>query len=307
MSALYTLLQSVRSTSSGSGGSYWANAASCGMKGRLNDEFPTEEDEDAYDPTETPTGRKKVNGRRCGTFFHALQMFWRIGRIDGNAVVSVEHQDYDFEVAVRSFTQYRDFFLGNIHNRGRVIEAEVKYPANEEQERRLREALGDLRWSIRPDLVTEIDPVAQEAILRQSGCFAPTGRWLVDYKLCKDVAAGTVDYNTTCFQARSYAISYNICNPETPVLGTLYDMTARVVNFVGTKHNVIVPVPVREDDLMVVRDGIHEAELNKQRGAAQPMNCHGKFGRCRFLNMCPRYGKYDDFVFDINNKDYRRK
>jgi hypothetical protein len=43
----------------------------------------------------------------------------------------------------------------------------------------------------------------------------------------------------------------------------------------------------------MVKHGIQRSAAAKEEGAAEPLSCHGKWGACQFLDICPRYGTYE--------------
>lgn len=295
---LYEVLQSKRSSSSGTGTSHYSLSATCGMKGRLYEQFPWEDVE--LDGTDvTATGRRKVDGKRCGTFYHALQELWRTGKIDDKVIVSAEHLDYDFETAVRCFVGYRNHYLGNRNNLGRVISAEVKYPHTPEQEELIKAAIGGLPFTIRYDLLTEITMDDCNRLAVHHGVALPgPGRYLVDYKLVYALSAVTMMQYTYDFQQLAYPVIYNLCNPDTPVRGMITDVMARVQK-PEPRHFALYLAHADENAHEIVRHGVLASFANHTDGRANPMGCIGKYGPCRFLTsgQCPRYGTYDDFVF----------
>src|SRR6478735_6053761 len=148
---LYEILQSKKSSGSGAGVSSKSVAASCGRKAHLKEQYPEVDSDDDYEVgATTATGRRKVNGRRAGVFFHALQELWRTGGFPADAILdATEHVDYDYETAVRSFRNYRARFGNDPNNLGRVVAVEKKYPETPEQEALIREALGDIPFTMR--------------------------------------------------------------------------------------------------------------------------------------------------------------
>ncbi len=294
MEALYSVLQSVQSKSSGTGASFYSSAAQCGMKSQLDSRFPWEEDNEYETGQTTPTGRRKANGKRAGVFFHALQQFWRTGALDTGLIVDAEHNDYDFELAVRSFRNYRTYYLDNANNRGTVIDAEVKYPRTPEQVATVAAFFGGAPFTMRYDLLTGVTQAQAASIGTIDGVYLKPGKWLVDYKLLSGMDANRINEYLTGFQALVYPVVYNLCNPDSPVEGIMYDITARVAK-AEPKHFFLGTSPYTPDVVEIVRDGVMKAARAHADGYAQSMNCHGKYGPCRWMNVCPRRGAFVDW------------
>ncbi len=294
---VYKVLQGEKSTSSGTGGSYYSIAAACGMRSRLNDLFPIPQQEEEYELGQlTPTGRPKVNGKRAGAFFHKLQELWRMGdEAVGNLVVQKGHIDIDYEVAATSFKNYREFYGNSIENRGRILSAERKYPETPEQVKLVADWLGGEPFTIRYDLLVEIDQWKSNELADRHGVYVRPGRWIVDYKL---VAPSVFEKNQaelpSSFQCLSYPLIYNLCNPDAPVEGLLLDITSRVAK-AEAKHYALVLAEVSADAEAIVRDGVRMAAEAKRTGVANPFACNDKYGQCIFLKngLCPRYGTFD--------------
>lgn len=295
MDHVYGILQGVRSSSSGRGTSYYGMAATCGMKAKLYELFPFEESESEEIGATTPTGRRKANGKRAGVFFHALQQHWRTGSMVDNIVASAEHEDYDFELAVQSFANYRRFYKENRNNRGRVIDAEVHYPRNDEEQALVRAALG-AEFTMRYDLKVYMDEADCEKLLLERGIYVKPGYWLVDYKLLASIGAQALDEYRRGFQGLAYPLVHNICTPDPAqhVLGTLFDITARVKT-AEAKHFEVVLAELPSNALDIVRQGVQYGLANLTSGAANPLACFGKYGECHWskTGRCPKYGTFE--------------
>jgi hypothetical protein len=307
MTALYELLQTKQSRSSGTGCSYYGSYATCGMKGRLQEMFPYEEQE--LEGTElTPTGRRKVNARRAGTFFHALQEMWRLDAIPADMIVAADHADYDFELALNSCAQYRAQWNNNRHNLGTVHSAEVRLPSTPEQTARVMEFTGGHPFSMRYDLLTDIDQATVNRIAVERGVALPgAGRYIIDYKLVGSITAQTMWQYSYDFQQIAYPVIYNLCYPEAPVRGMLTEVMARVLKPLP-RHYALYLAYADINAADIVRHGIQFAERARVTGAANPVGgCIGKYGPCWFLvnNLCPRYGHFD--AFDFTEGTARRK
>ena len=297
---LYTLLQSIKSESSGQGGSYYKVAAECGLKARLYDVYPKPDfDEESLIGALTPTGRKKVNGARAGTFFHALQYMWRFGLVDSNVVFDASHEDHDFVVAVQSFANYRARHQERADYFGIDISGELKLPLGPEEEAKVRSVLGDVPFTIRFDLLKELTQEHCDRIAIEHGLSLRPGRWLWDYKLLSSFQERSIDEYRTGFQSMSYPLIYNILRPEAPVEGIIFDLTARVAKW-EPKHFMLIKAEYLdfETALAIVKHGIEVSAKAKAEGIAQPLACHGKWGACGLLSKCPRYGKFDDFEWN---------
>lgn len=298
MSALYEILQSKKSSSSGTGNSFYSVAANCGMKAQLQILNPYEEQE--TDGTDyTATGKRKVNGRRCGTFYHSLQEMWRLEQIPENLVISADHSDYDYELALHSFCQYRKQFRNDRHNLGRVVSAEVTLPENDEQRNRVLEFTGGIPFTMRYDLLTDvgIEDMGRIAVERELA-LPRTGLYLDDYKLLASIGATTISQYSYEFQQLAYPIIYNICRPEQPVVGMLTEVMARVQK-PEPRHFALYLAYADANAKEIVRDGIRMAHKRLQEGQANPFACIGKYGPCWWLSngICPRHGKFSEFDF----------
>ncbi len=293
---LYEILQSKQSSGSGRGGSYYSTPALCGMQGRLKALFPYEEkyDEDAQ---YTPTGRRKINARRAGTFFHALQEMWRLDAIPENMAIAADHADHDYEVALNSFIRYRTHFNNDRHNLGRIAGVEITLPQNDEQSARVREIAGGEPLTMRYDLLTEIsnEDMVRIAVERQLSLPGP-GLYLIDYKLVGSISANTMWQYSYDFQQLSYPVIYNACFPERPVRGMLTEVTARVQK-PEPRHYALYLAYADARATDIVRHGVLDATAKLAAGKANPFACMGKFGPCFFLTngTCPRHGTFDQF------------
>lgn len=307
---LYELLQSKKFTSSGVGTSYYGSTALCGMKGRLQALFPFDE-EQASDGTDlTPTGKRKVNARRCGQFYHALQEFWRLEVVPPQTIVACDHFDYDFELALNSFVKYRTHFGNNRHNLGHVRGAEVRIPEideagnltskGEQQHERILRFTGGLPFSMRYDLLGNIDGehMAQIAIERQLAV-PGEGDYLIDYKLVGSITASTLWQYSYDFQQLAYPVIFNVANPDAPVKGMLTEVQARVLK-PEPRHFALYLAFADHNAQQIVRHGIQGADQSRAIGSANPFACTaGKYGPCFFLTsgVCPRHGRFDEFDF----------
>jgi hypothetical protein len=295
---LYSTLQSKRSSGSGTGTSFYGISATCGMKGRLYEMFPYEEEEQEFELGQvTATGRKKANGKRAGTFFHALQEYWRTGVVPSDVVFDVSHEDYDYELALRSFNNYRTRYGNDIHNRGTIIDAEVKYPATPEQATLITDLLGGLPFTVRYDLKTTLTEAHVEQLMVEYGLFVPgPGDYLIDYKLLASISPAQLNEYRRGFQGLAYPVIHNICNPDKPVRGMIFDITARVAK-PELRHFEVVLAEVNDDAIRVVKDGVRLARDNYDAGRANPISgCFGRYGECAFSKnaLCPKYGKFVD-------------
>lgn len=298
MSVLYELLQSKKSESSGRGGSYYGVAAQCGMRSRLQELYPYEEPES--DGTEiTATGRRRVNAKRAGIYFHSLQEMWRLGTIPANLIVAADHADYDFELALNSFIKYRQQWHDNRHNLGRVQSAEVKLPSTPAHEKVVLDFTGGIPFTMRYDLLTEItyEDMARLAVERQLALPGP-GLYLIDYKLVGQITSQQMWQYSYDFQQLSYPVIYNLCNPHRPVRGMLTETMARVMK-PELRHYALYLAHADARAAEIVKHGIREAHAAHQAGRANPFSCIGKWGPCYFLTQgsCSRYGKFEDFDF----------
>lgn len=298
MGELYDLLQSIKSSSSGTGGSYYGVAATCGMKSHLQETFPYEEPE--HDGAEiSSSGRRKVNARRCGVFYHKLQEMWRTGAIPERLAVLADHSDYDFELALNSFCRYREYFRNDPHNLGRVKSVELKLPATPEQEQLILEFTGGIPFTMRYDLLTTVGMIARANIAIERGlAISASGDYLVDYKLVGSISPMTMWQYSFEFQQMAYPVIYNVCNPSAPVQGMLTDVMARVQQPEPRHYGLYLAYP-DENAQALVRDGIQFAHAARLKGAANPFACLGKYGPCYFLTsgICPRHGSFADFDF----------
>lgn len=304
--SLYELLQSKRTSSSGTGSTYYGTAAACGMKARLQEIFPYEEPES--DGTDlTPTGKRKVNARRAGSFYHMLQEMWRLDQIPADVAIAADQSDYDFEIALNSFTKYRQHFGDNRHNLGRVVGAEQTLPATHEQRMQVQLFTGGIPFTMRYDLLTEItyDDVARIAVERELALPGP-GLYLVDYKLVASISAATMWQYSYEFQQLAYPVVYNVCHPDRPVRGMLTEVMARVLR-PEPRHFALYLAYADERTDEIVRHGIECGNNGQVQGRANPFACIGKYGPCFFLTngVCPRRGTFHEFDFSSGKAERR--
>lgn len=305
-SQLYEILQSQKSSSSGTGTSYYGTPASCGMKSRLYERYTEAKNEEEleeaneYEESYTKTGRKKVSGKRAGAFYHKLQELWRLGTIPSNLVIDASHVDYDYQVACTSFNGYRQRFGANIHNLGRVHSAEVTLPRNEAEAAIIKAAFGGKPFTIRYDLLTDISEADCYRIAAERNIAIPgPGLYIIDYKLLASIGKATGSKYTHEFQQMAYPVVYNLLNPEKPVRGMLTDVVARVQK-PEDKHFGLYLADASSDAYKIVRDGIAYAARQHLEGRANAFACQGTYGPCGHLTsgLCPRYGKFDDFKWN---------
>lgn len=289
--------QVAKSKASESGCSFYGKAALCGMQSHLSERYPYEEP-DHEGPTLTATGKPKVNGKKCGAYFHAMQERWRIR--DLPADIGSNYVDYDYEVALNSFLRYQIHFDQNRHNLGRVRSVEKTLPENDEQRERILEFTGGYPLTARMDLVTDIsnEDVHHIAIQRQLSIPGP-GPYIVDYKLIASISSITMWQYSYDFQQLAYPVIWNICFPDNPVRGMLTEAMARVQK-PEARHFGLYLAYADKDAAKIVRDSVRNAAERRKIGAANPSVCIGKYGPCYFLTngVCPRHGVYSDFTFE---------
>lgn len=305
---LYQTIQSQKSGSSGTGTSHYGVSASCGMKSRLYERYPfikQEEQEDEYEANYDARGKLKVSGTRAGSFYHKLQELWRLGTIPSNLAIDASHADYDFQIALRSFNNYRNRFNSDVNNLGRVRGAEGLVPSTDAEREAIKAALGGLPFTIRYDLLTEIGPEDIGRIAVERGCALPgPGLYIIDYKLLASIGKSTSSAYTHGFQQLAYPVIWNICNPTRPVRGMLTDVITRVQTL-EAKHTGLYLAHADENALAIVRDSVQRAQKQHELGEANAFACDGKYGPCGHLSsgLCPRYGKFGDFKWN-DDKTY---
>lgn len=287
---LYQIVQSKKSTGSGRGASFYEVAANCGRSLNLKMRHPDLWSSDDDDGTSlTPTGRRKCNALRAGTFFHTLQELWRNQTLPADLVLdATEMVDYDFELALRAFRNYRARFGDNIHNLGTVVATEEKYPADPAQAAMLKQVLG-LDFTMRFDLLTYVSREDAERISSEREVAITPGRWLVDYKLVASISEKTYWKYAASFQGLVYPVVYNLCNPQAPVEGIMYDITARVQK-AEPKHFALYTAITTEDSLEIVKTGLNYAKELLDSNRANPLVCTSGYSVCPFLKngMCDR-------------------
>jgi hypothetical protein len=308
---LYSVLQTQASAGSGRGGSYWAISATCGLKGRLYEHFQALDQEVEYDPkAQTPTGRPKVTGKYAGSFYHAFQQYWRTGKFSTPTALSVSHEDINYETAANCFQAYRRRCGNDPNNRGTVLDAEVKSPANPEEEALVRAALGDIPFTIRHDLRVHVDAALVDRFLTEDGIVLPgPGDYLVDHKLVQSISEETINGYRYGFQSISYLTTYNLCHPQSPVRGILYDVMARVKK-PEPHHFQLILAEVPDNALDIVRDGLRLAKEQHDAGRASPLMCDKTaFGACKLMTngQCPRAGSFDDYKWGAKLGEWERK
>lgn len=171
MTDIYTVAQTVRSSGSGRGNSYWEIGANCGFRRFLEDQLGR--DPDAPQP----------DWAIRGTYMHLLLQWWQEGKLAKGQIIEHDESDMLWREAVTLFdwfasTYPRDFW-------GRVIGTEVQFPSTDEEKRRVAEFFDvplEYAPTMRSDVVTEIDAAGVERFAQQGVLLPGPGVYIVDWK-----------------------------------------------------------------------------------------------------------------------------
>ena len=82
----------------------------------------------------------------------------------------------------------------------------------------------------------------------------------------------------------------------------MFDVTARVKD-AKPQHFFLGTAPYTPDAAEIVRYGVMDAAEKHAGARMQPLNCHGKYGPCRWLPVCPRRGTVTPELIEIA-RDY---
>lgn len=291
---IFTVLQSVPSSGSGRGISYWKAAAECGRKVRLLEQHKMQVQAEEADEAEAAN---KPIGRIVGTYGHVLQQAYHEGRLPENLVIDADAADVHFREAVRCMRVYRRFWPADYF--GEVVGCEIKFPRAEDEASLLRDVFGD-DFTFRADLMVRMsEERAAEIELSRGVSLNGAGLYIVDHKFLWQIDKTAVWDYAYGPQSLAYPIAYNLLHANfpdrypVPVQGMIFDCMSRQTqkeeNFKESHFQLIVSQALPED-VDVIRNTVRVGQAMLSMNLPNPNACVGKYGPCPFLKngQCDR-------------------
>jgi len=230
---------------------------------------------------------------RVGRWFHALAAPYYTDEPVSMDFTTLE-MDPDRTEALRLFEEYRRRFLPTEF--GKVLGAEVEFPADDEQQMELEAFFGGPIGG-KLDLLVNVGADEVDYLNRTRHVEMTPGIWIVDHKVKRARSGDVVIQAQLDEQFALYAAAWNRLNPDRPVRGTLANIIFKYKKLDDHAFLTIQVPPPTELEIAVVREIIQEGcriVKEKTRNWANPRVCF-EFGRvcphlisgaCNRLNFC---------------------
>lgn len=196
---------------SGKGGSYWTDAATCGMRAILG-----QEQSDLVKLGKLPPPDTK-NHFVVGSVYHALHEFWR-----ANPEILLDYTESftnpNVAEGMRLFAGWREHWPMDFWGRTVAVEQVLPGPRSEAAVRALFH--GEV-FNGKPDLVVEVTAADLPRIAERVQLPGP-GYYILDWKTADTFSGG--DQYRDGIQAVTYPHLWNMEHPEMPVRGIIFDI-----------------------------------------------------------------------------------
>lgn len=212
MSDALPILQSFKSTSSGTGVSYYTTAARCPKKAALDKQF-----------SELRNAAEDTSAADAGTIFHALMAIWY--EKQQHALVELDDMNMSgpADYAKFLFENYTKHFKPD--EWGKVLGAEMQYPRNDFDKALMEDSIGVSPFTMRLDLVVKMTEADVEKVetARPGLVLNGPGVYIVDHK-----TSGQKDTNDAIkyiheTQGNAYQMAYNAVHPLAQCKGFIYN------------------------------------------------------------------------------------
>jgi hypothetical protein len=227
------ILQSLPEGSSGTGISFYSQAAKCSRKLHLDKQA---------EASQAGNFRPDV-----GKIFHAL---CEIYFSTGHSNIAVELSDVNLgeapDEARRLFSAYAERF--SPQDFSRVVATELLLPASPEQEGLVASAVGVSPFTCRLDMVVEVDARSVDILYKKRGIIIPEpGIYLWDFKTKGQKGSNDEVVYRYSPQFIAYQIVWNTLNPGMPAKGMIADVIVGHKKLTDNSfYSVLVPPPTNE-------------------------------------------------------------
>lgn len=282
---IFKTIQSMESSSSGRGISYWTLAATCGRKANL-----AARHQETFKAEMMASEDGKLNPLLVGIYYHALQQFYHDGRLPEGTVYdySAELYNDEFIEAKRLFDFYRQNF--NPWFWGQVLATELKVPQTPEGAEMMKAYFSDDTTG-RLDMLVHMSENDMSHIGALFNIHLPgPGLYIIDHKTGGQKR--TMDYwdFTHGAQAILYPFIWNKENPTRQVKGMIFVKIVRHIKLSMT--NSIQPFVHQPQEGLeeVVRALVVRGKAQLEENRTNPAVCFSGFRPCGFyLNgQCDR-------------------
>lgn len=285
MSEILKTIESMRTTSSGRGVTYWSTAAKCGRKANLIEQNALRYQDSMTEPGEDG----KVNRLTIGAHFATLMEMWQKRTLPDGTLRDYDEMTHspELEEALRLFEFYRaqrarDYW-------GRVVAVELKIPTTPQGAQLMKEYFGD-ETTGRTDLLVEM---SEADVARHESNHGLTldgpGLYIIDQKT--GGKHGAMDYWKYTFgdQGLLYQYIWNTENPDKQVKGMVFD---RIVSHtkLTEKSFAAYVCKAQPGDEEIFRNLVQIGKRNVETNEANSAMCFDGFKPCYFFvsGQCPR-------------------
>jgi len=223
---------------------------------------------------DTSTARMDI-----GTIFHDLADLYH----SGNRAELIQYDDAPPEEAMAEAQRLFSWYSGNfpVDAWGTVLGTEVQLPRNDDEKAKLSGYFG-VEFTLRPDLVTLVEPEHLAKIERRTGLQLKPGVYIIDHKTKgrKDPDMHLSYPNSPQFQ--TYPLAWDLLNPETPCEGIIANVLVTHKKLELGQSNCAVFAPkLAESRRQALFDWLQNADALAKTGFANRAACF-------IRGTCPR-------------------